>query len=192
MSATQVASARALAGAILSLLALAGCSTSTAADSGPARPQRVAWVDYRSKVRLELVNETHTDRVEQYSAVRSRAEASRKVQTDEVMTELLKVLHEQGFEKHALPGAMPLQGDAQSVMALEIDDNGRISYVVAWRGMPKEDREAILGMAQNFAELYNATYGLQAVELGPEESPFENPVGPTRKKPDAPIQKVGG
>lgn len=191
MTSVPLARSRARSGALLALLALSACASS-GADAVAGHPQRVAWVDYRSKVLLELVNESHTDRLEQYSTVRSRSEASRKVQTDEVMAELLAVLREGGFEKRARPGAMPRGGDGQSVMALEIDDDGRISHVLAWRGMPADDRQAILGMAQNFADLYNATYGLQAVEMGLDESPFENPVGPTRNKPSAPIQKVEG
>jgi hypothetical protein len=191
MTAIFLARARTLSGALLLGLGLSGCASSATAGDA-ARPQRVAWVDYRSKVLLELVNESHTDRLEQYSTVRSRSEASRKVQTDEVMAELLQVLRDGGFDKRARPGAMPRGGDGQSVMALEIDDDGRISHVLAWRGMPADDRQAILGMAQNFADLYNATYGLQAVEMGLDESPFENPVGPTRNKPSAPIQKVEG
>lgn len=174
--------------ALLGLLALAGCASHAASD-GPARPQRVAWIDYRSGVRLELVNETHTGRVEQYST--TRKDASRKVQTDEVMSGLIEILHDQGFSERARPGPMPLGGDGQNVMALEIDDAGDVQHVVAWRGMPADDRTALLGMAQNFADLYNATYGLQAVEVGQDESPFENPVGPTKKKPAAEIQKAG-
>lgn len=179
-----------LPAALLGLLALAGCASSSAAQ-GPARPQRVSWIDYRSNVRLELVNETHTGRVEQYSTKRKLEESARKVQTDEVVGGLIEVLKQEGFAKQARPGPMPLGSDGQSVMALEIDDGGAIEHVVAWRGMPADDRAAILGMAQNFADLYNATYGLQAVEVGLDESPFENPVGPTRKKPDGTIQKVG-
>ena len=172
---------------LLALLPLAGCA-SNSASSGPARPQRVAWIDYRSNVRLELVNETHTGRVEQYSS--TRKDASRKVQTDEVMSGLIEVLRDEGFGKQARSGPMPLGSDGRSVMALEIDDNGAIEHVVAWKGMPARERTAILSMAQNFADLYNATYGLQAVDVGLDESPFENPVGPTRKKPAKTLQKV--
>ena len=107
------------------------------------------------------------------------------------MSGLIEVLMDEGFEKQARPGPMPLGSDGQSVMALEIDDAGEVQHVVAWRGMPADERTAILGMAQNFADLYNATYGLQAVEVGPDESPFDNPVGPTKKKPDGTIQKAG-
>ena len=174
--------------ALLGLLPLAGCASSSASD-GPARPQRVAWIDYRSNVRLELVNETHTGRVEQYST--ARKDASRKVQTDEVMSGLIDFLHEKGFEKRARPGPMPLGSDGQSVMALEIDDAGAVEHVLGWRGMPDDERTSLMAMAQGFAEIYNATYGLQAVEIGQDESPFENPVGPTNKKPASPIQKAG-
>lgn len=175
---------------LLALLALTGCAANSALD-GPARPQRVAWVDYRSNVRLELVNETHTGRVEQYSTTRKLAEASRKVQTDEVMAGLIDFMRDEGFDSRAREGPMPRGSDGQSVMGLEIEDGGAIEHVLAWRGMPADDREAVLKLAQSFAELFNATYGLQAVEVGQDESPFENPVGPVRKKPDGTIQKIG-
>jgi hypothetical protein len=183
--------ARALPAALLLLSAAAGCASGPATGNA-AQPRRVAWVDYRSRVLLELVNESHTDRVEQYSQVRSRDEAARKVQTDEVMDELVKVLRDLEFDALARPGPMPRGSDGSNVMGLEFDEAGQVRHVLAWRGMPADERQSFLEMANNFAEIYNATYGLQAVEVAPDESPFENPAGPTRTKPSAPIQKVGG
>jgi hypothetical protein len=166
----------ALACLALALAPLAACASAPA----EARPQRVAFVDYRNGTHLELVNETHTGRVEQYSEV--RADASRKVQTDEVMQGLVEVLRERGFDRQARPGPAPRASDGQAVMALEITDGDRVEHVLGWRGMSADDRAELLALAQNFVALYNETYGLQAVEVREGDTPFENPVGPTRKK----------
>jgi len=161
-----------------SLLLAALCACASAPQV--ARPQRVLFVDFRTGTRFELVNETHTGRVEQYSEL--RASADRKVQTDEVLSGLVEVLRDEGFDAQARPGPAPRQSDGQAVMALEIEDGDRTEHALGFKGMPPDDRKQLLLMAQNFVDLYNATYGLQAVELEEGENPFENPIGPTRKK----------
>jgi hypothetical protein len=157
-------------------------ATSAACASAPqtAHPQRVTYVDYRKNAWLELVNETHTGRVEQYSEVRENA--SRKVQTDEVMQGLVEVIRKGGFERQARPGPAPRASDGTSVVALEIQDGERIEHVLGFKGMPSSDHKQLLSMSQSFIEIYNLTYGLQAVEKKQGETPFENPVGPTRNK----------
>lgn len=182
--------ARAVPAALLALAAAAGCA-SAPPSGGQAEPLRVAWVDYRSNVLLELVNETHTDRVERYSQVRSREDASRKVQTDEVMDELLRVLRQLDFDDHAQPGAMPRSGGSTHVMGLELAIGNDVRHMLAWRGMPADDRQAFLEMANNFAEIYNSTYSLQAVDVGLDESPFENPAAPSNTKSGGKIPKAG-
>jgi hypothetical protein len=166
---------------LLACLALAlGPLLSCASAPVEARPQRVAFLDYRNGTHLELVNETHTGRVEQYSTV--RGDASRKVQTDEVMQGLVEVLRKRGFDSLARPGPAPRASDGQGVMALEIADGERVEHVLGWRGMPADERAELLALTQNFVDLYNETYGLQAVDVKQGDTPFENPVGPTRKK----------
>jgi len=168
--------------ACLLLGLLAACTSTPPAP----RPQRVTYFDLRSGARFELVNETHTGRLEQYSEVRS--DAARKVQTDEVMQGLVEVLRDRGFDDQARPGPAPRAGEGESVMALEIEDGDKIEHVLGYRGMPEAELRRLLELRQDFLELYNATYGLQAVEQREGESPFQNPVGPTRKK----LPKVPG
>jgi hypothetical protein len=67
-------------------------------------------------------------------------------------------------------------------VALEIEDGDRIEHVLGFKGMPTGDHKQLLSMAQSFIEVYNLTFGLQAVETKEGETPFENPVGPTRNK----------
>jgi hypothetical protein len=68
------------------------------------------------------------------------------------------------------------------MMALEIADGERVEHVLGYKGMPVAQRTELLALAQSFVDLYNETYGLQAVEVKEGDTPFENPVGPTRKK----------
>jgi hypothetical protein len=178
-------SALLLAGLLMGVLGLAGCKSTPSA--GPAHPQRVAWADYRTGVWLELVNETHTGRVEQYSELRT--DASRKVQTDEIIGAFVQLMRDEGFADHARPGPAPRGTDGQVVMALELADGDKVEHMLAWKGMPAEERKTMLSLAQNFADLFNATYGLQAVAVDPDKLPFENPVGPTKRKPDAVLKE---
>lgn len=173
---------------ILLLAALAaglGACASDAGTSGGAaltgNPQRVAFIDYRSKQRLELVNESHTGRIELYSETRS--DASRKVQTDEVVAGLVDMMKDKGFERLALVGAAPAGGDATLAIAVELEEDGEVRHVRGLRGMEPNDHKAVMTMYKGIIDIYNATYSLQAVQKRPGEEVFKNPVGSTKKKP---------
>lgn len=174
---------------VVTLALAALCGACASSPPKEAHPQRVTFVDFRNGTRIELVNETHTGRVEQYSELLEKDKATRKVQTDEVMFGLIEVLRDGGFDDQAKPGPAPRQSDGQSVLALEIEDGDKIQYALGYKGMPAAERQKLLALVQNVVELYNQTYGLQAVELKEGETPFENPVGPTRTK--APKVQVG-
>jgi len=168
-----------------SFLALTLAACSAACSSSPAtkpHPQRVSFFDFRNGTCIELVNETHTGRLEQYSERVTRTEATRKVQTDEIMSSLVDLLRDQGFDDQAQPGPAPRESDGQSVLALEIEDGDKVQHALGYKGMPTEARQKLLGLVQNVVELYNQTYGLQAVKLKEGETPFSNPVGPTKNK----------
>jgi len=165
-------------------LLLAACSSgsahrATAVDAAaPGTPLRVTYISYTSGQRLELVNEAHTGRVEQYSKV--RADASRKVQTNDVMRGLVEVLRDNGFNRFAVAGPAP---DAEGVMAwaLELEDGGEVTHVGAVPGLSAADGRTLLRLATAFVDTYNATYGLQAVKVKPGETPFSNPAADGRK-----------
>jgi hypothetical protein len=167
---------------LLPALALALSAACASTPAPPGRPQRVAFLDYRNGTHLELVNETHTGRLEQYSAVVRPTEATRKVQTDDVMAALVELLRDEGFDDLGQEGPAPVRGGDTGMMAIELEDGDRIEHVLGFKGMPAADRQKVLSLAQSIVEIYNATYGLQAVELKEGESPFQNPVGPTREK----------
>ncbi len=168
----------------LVVLLVLGCASSSAGEgeaTGIGTPERVAYVDYRSNRTLELVNESHTGRVEQYSEIRKNAD--RKVQTDDVLSGLIEFMREEGFERLARPGPAPQSSDGQVALALEIEHGDRIEHVLGFKGMPPKDHESVLTLWRGFLEIYNATFGLQAVESPADDLPFENPVGTTRRKP---------
>ena len=159
------------------------------ADADLGTPLRVTYIMYRSGQRLELVNEAHTGRVEQYSQVRS--DASRKVQTNDVMEGLVEVLRDNGFDRFSNAGPAPLASGSAGPMpwALELDDSGAVSYIGAVPGLSPKDNQTLLRLATAFVDTYNATYGLQAVKLKPGQSPFSNPAA-TRSVMTASRDKV--
>ena len=165
-------------GLTLLLCACASSSSSGAGEDGPGTPLRVTYIHYKSGQRLELVNEAHTGRLEQYSAV--RADASRKVQTNDVMNGLVEVLMENGFEERAQAGSAPADAGVMS-WALEIEDDQSLRHMGPVRGVSPEDYKQQLRLAAAFVDTYNATYGLQAVELKQDSTFFQTPTSKSRK-----------
>ena len=175
-----------LASGLVALLAtLAACASGSKAGerggAGPAKkgpPQRVLLVDYRSNVRLELVNSSHTDPLEQYSTV--RADANRKVQSDDVMSGLVEVLRSHGFDELAQAGPAPKRAGEAVLWALEIEEPRGVSHAVATRSAPRVAQEKLALLKRAFLEIYNSTYGLQTVETKEGDTPFKNPAGKPR------------
>ena len=162
-------------------LLLCACSSSSSAGGDEdelGTPLRVTYVHYKSGQRLELVNEAHTGRLEQYSAV--RADASRKVQTNDVMRGLVEVLMDNGFEERAQAGAAPASTGVMS-WALEIEDDQGLRHIGPMPGLTPEESHSLLRLAAAFVDTYNATYGLQAVELKQDSTFFQTPTSKSRK-----------
>ena len=132
-------------------------------------PLRVSYLSFSSGQHLELVNEAHTGRVEQYSQVRN--DASRKVQTNDVMTGLIEVLEKNGFRKHAIEGGAPVERGVMA-WALEIEDDKGLRHVGAVPGLSADDNRDLLRLAAAFIDTYNSTYSLQAIKLEPGKSAF--------------------
>jgi hypothetical protein len=174
-----------LPGALAALALVAAACTSGGGGRGApsaGEPVRVAFVDYRTGERMELVNESHTGRLEQYSEVRS--DASRKVQTDDVMQGLVEHLVDQGWARFAQPGPAPAGVGAGDtiVTAMELERDGELEHIAGRKGMPPDDKQRMLQLVAAFVDTYNATYSLQAVESKPGELPFEEPVKPRRSR----------
>jgi hypothetical protein len=159
-------------------LLTAACTSAPSSKEGKAMagpegtPLRIAYISYRNGQRIELVNEAHTDRVEQYSEVRTNAD--RKVQTNDVMAGLVEVLYEYGYGKYEVPGAAPTEGAGRWAWAIEMEGAGGINHVLAGPGLGQEEQEDLIRYAAAIVDTYNATYGLQAVEVTPGQSPFQS------------------
>ena len=165
-------------GVLVATLLGSGCAgPGGSGDSGKAL--RVEFFDYRSNRSLELVSESHTQRLEQYSQV--RANANRKVQKDEVMAELVRRLGECSFEQLARPGAAPETPTADVFWSLEVEGPDGTRHALYQRSMITADANACRAMKATFIDVFNQTYALQAVELKDGESPF---LAPEPKKKD--------
>jgi hypothetical protein len=158
-------------------LGLAACSSPSSDEEekeGPAL--RVTYLSYTTGQRLELVSEGHTSRLEQYSEV--RADASRKVQTNEIMVGLVEILDDYGFDDYAVDGPLPpYEGGAAgaATWALEVDGPDGARHVLAHAGLSPEAARDLQRYMLAFVDTYNATYGLQAVEAAPGEEVFKTP-----------------
>jgi len=160
----------------LGLLAT-GCSGPGTRDSarssdfvGP--PTRVRYVDFRSGQMLELVNESHSNRVELYSQERNTA--GTKVTTDEVIDELMKLFDKEGFDKNALPGGVPFAGEGYS-SALEVEVGGLTRHLAMHVGATPAQQATYAQCKTAFVGIYTNVYSLQTVNNQDGTRFFENP-----------------
>lgn len=155
---------RRLAAALLAAgLLLAACSgAGTRADAKGNARLRVTMRDYGLTQRFELASESHTDRLAYYSRV--RGDASRKVQTDEVMELLVDQLDADGFARYAQPGRAPSGGGAALSRALEVEAGDVTSHWVIGSGSPVAERKAFNACLETFLGLYNVSASYQTVE----------------------------
>jgi hypothetical protein len=166
----------------LSLLSLACQSSSSSGEPQPSPngPLRVAYTDYRSAQVLELVNESHTGRVEQYS--KTSESANRKVQSDEIVDALIEHLDDEGYTKLSQVGHAPSKGDGRWLWSIEIERTGGSTFVAMPAGLTPEQKTPYRAMWDSFLATYNATYGLQAVKVKAGETPFKAPDPPKSVK----------
>jgi hypothetical protein len=167
-------SIRRLGASLWFCLALAACSSPSSEEEGEEGPAlRVTYLSYTTGQRLELVSEGHTSRIEQYSEV--RPDASRKVQTNEVMSGLVEIVDDHGFAKYAAEGPLPADGGGVYTWALEVDGPDGARHVLAHAGLVPEAAKDLQRYMLAFVDTYNATYSLQAVEAKPGEEVFKTP-----------------
>lgn len=150
------------------LAALPACSSTGGSLDAVGTPARIRFVSGRSLQTFELVNETHTGRVELYSATRENADT--KVQEDEVVDEVLDYFKNLGLFERTQPGVAPPAGGAYS-STLEIDVAGNPVHFAIGQGSSTEDRTLFAQCLSAFLVIYNETYQLQSVERHPEWSP---------------------
>jgi hypothetical protein len=171
--------------ALYCALALLSFACQSSASSGEPKPSPngplcVAYTDYRSAQKLELVNESHTGRVEQYSKVGETA--NRKVQSDDIVDALIEHLDDEGYSKLAQAGHAPAKGDGRWLWSLEIERASGTTYVAMPSGLSTEQKAPYRALWDAFLATYNATYGLQAVKVKAGETPFKAPEPPKNVK----------
>lgn len=155
-----------------------GCSSNPAVTKAGAGAWRVGLRDYRSGRNFELVNESHTSRVEQYSKLRDNAD--RKVQSDEIVAELVGWLESEGFGKLAQAGTAPSEAGGDRVWVLEVQGPTGPRHVLVTKSVSQDDYAICRKLKAGFLDIYNATYAGQAKEMQEGETPFLAPEPPKR------------
>jgi hypothetical protein len=133
----------------------------------------MTFVDYRTGAKLELVNQSHTDALELYST--PRADAARKVQTDELMIDLWDFLRDSGYGSFAVEGAAPPVQSKAFLWSLEVEGQHGFSHVREETTLPDDKKEELRRLSYGFLQTYNATQGWQTIETKPGEVPFKAP-----------------
>ena len=156
--------------AIASILLFTACSSTGSRAGGDASSDgrmRVTLRNYDAEQLFELVSESHTNRVEYYS--QERADAARKIQSDEVMGALVDELDSQGFEDFAQPGRAPTRKNEVVSQSLEIERGDETEHWVVGKGSAASERLRFRDCMLAFVELYNLTASYQVIE-NPEGS----------------------
>jgi len=166
--------------ALLACVLLAACSSTsgspTRASSGQkaeGEPILLVFTDYRTGARMELANESHTDRIKQYSEQRS--DANRKVQSDDLMDGLVAYLDDQGFSRDSTPGDPPYMTGGDLRWTLQIMRSSGESYVAESQTASTREKRRLRIYSKAFLDTYNATQGWQAVKIESGQLPFKGP-----------------
>lgn len=142
------------------LALLAACS------SGPRLAEgekcRIVLHDARTDSRFVLVNEAFAPRAAFYS--QPREEAATKVLSKGMMEYLLGRLEAAGLSKVASAGDAPSAPDGSWTLALTVERAGGTRRAIRRRGDPPEAAAALSRVVAEFREVYDSTFGAQAVE----------------------------
>lgn len=144
--------------------------------TGPAYLLRM--VDYKSGAKMELVNPAHTTAIDQYSKV--RADAGRKVTSEEWMAGLLEFFEDQGWSEEVQSGTAPKLAQGVLRWSLEMTGPKGTSYIAEPMDAKGSQRTRLRTMQKAFLDTFNATLGLQAVKV--QGLPFKTPDMPPPKK----------
>jgi hypothetical protein len=126
--------------------------------------------DYRSKLSFSLVGGSDEERVSFYS--KKRDDASTKIQTPEIMEELVSFFRKQGLEKRASSGTAPVT-TSTATKCIEVRDGDGVRHLLRTPQMPADVANAFEQYVQAFLIVYQETYALQSVEDS------NGPQGPT-------------
>ena len=154
---------------------------SSSVQEAKGQPILLVFTDYRTGARMELANESHTDRIKQYSEPRS--DANRKVQSDDLMKGLVAYLDDQGFSKDATPGDPPYMTGGDLRWTLQITRPFGESYVAESQTSSTREKLRLRIYSKAFLDTYNHTQAWQAVQIESGRMPFKGPkLGPAGGK----------
>lgn len=161
-------------GALLaSCAAPGGASSSSRLSEEEGAAARVTFVDYRTSVRMNLVNEAHTDPVKYYSE--KRVTANTKVTSNEVLARMIEHFDEQGFSRYATAGFAPARGDAGTLQSLEIETPSGTKFLLNGDGVSDPARRAFRECRTAFMQIQELTFQAQAVENAGGNAVFKTP-----------------
>jgi len=144
----------------LGLAVLVASCASTESKTGDRL--RVTLYDHMGGTSFELVSESHSDRIEYYSTVRSGA--SRKYQGDRTMAALIEALDDEGFAQYGKGGRAPSATGGVITRSLEIQRNARIDHWAVGEGSAPESKISFHACTNTFLQLYNVTQAYQAID----------------------------
>ncbi len=154
-----------LAGALL-------CACASSGSASGSNSMLVTLRDFKSGKRFELASESHTQRVSYYSG--ARTEATRKVQSDEIMAALAQELARQGLEQHAQAGRAPTLGTGDRVSwALELEQGSSTRHWLVGKGSAPGEWQEFQRCRDTFLQLYNITVSFQTVQNGSGKGYFD-------------------
>ena len=170
-----------LLGLLFSATTLSGCgSTGGSSSSSSSRlsakdgvPSRVTFVDYRTNVRMNLVNEAHTDPVQYYSE--KRVTANTKITSNEVMEKMLEHFGDQGFNRWAMAGYAPARAGAGALQSLEIETPEGTVFLVNGDGVDPQARSSFRECRTAFMQIQELTLQAQAVDNSAGKTVFKTP-----------------
>jgi hypothetical protein len=158
---------------LLALAALAACgSTGGARPDAKGKPASIVFHDYRSGASLTLVNESHTNRLEQYSKSVRPADATTKVASDEIVDALIQHMASLGFFAKAASGPAP-DTSQEWTQALEVDAPGGARHMLAQKGIDAGTAKTFREARDAFLEVYNNVFQAQSVEAQPDQQLFK-------------------
>ncbi|MSR61519.1 MAG: hypothetical protein EXS08_03595 [Planctomycetes bacterium] len=148
-------------GALLVACASTGAGRG-AQDDAPGE-YLVTLRNFKTGERFELASESHTDRVSYYSE--TRADATRKVQADEVMEAFVEELGDQGFDSKAQVGKAPGVASGDVIRwGLEIAHGETRRHWLVGTGSQAADWQTFQKCRDTFLQLYNITVSYQTVQ----------------------------
>lgn len=155
----------------LLLPGLTGCASTARQIDGPVRMTQTMISRDGTVYTFELVNDAHTDAAEYYS--KTRASNQRKVQTNEIMSELVAYVKREGWDDYARPGRNGSTPGGNLKWILEMETPQSTSHLVLHTGVEPAEQNSLQVISEAFIGVYNSTGAAQSVRLQPGEDPFE-------------------